>query len=172
MSAGAAQIDGALLRKVMGTFASGVTVILADVSGEIKGMTANAFLSGSLQPPLCVISVAKRARMHDHLAAARQFSVNILAYNQEDAALHFAGFLPQVSVPAFQSRDGVPLLTEAAAQLTAEIAANHACGDHTLFIGRITWVAANDRLPLLYHASRFASLVPHREPDAPLLEFW
>ena len=166
------ELDGVLLRKVMGSFASGVTVIVAEADGDIKGMTANAFLSGSLEPPLCVVSVAKRAHMHDHLAAARKFSVNILAYAQEEVALHFAGRLPTTVVPTFQSEHGVPLLSDTTAQLTAEVTATHQCGDHTLFIGAITWVTASDRLPLLYHASRFASLVPHREPDAPLLEFW
>ena len=54
-------------------------------------MTANAFMSGSLEPPLCVVSVAKRAHMHGHLGAAGRFSVNILAAGQEDFATHFAG---------------------------------------------------------------------------------
>jgi flavin reductase (DIM6/NTAB) family NADH-FMN oxidoreductase RutF len=164
-------IDLALLRRVMGSFASGVTVVLADVGGQIKGMTANAFLSGSLEPPLCVVSVAKRAHMHAHLTAAGRFSVNILAASQETVALRFAGRTPEDSPPVFQQHDGVPLLSGTAAQLSADVTAAHDCGDHTLFVGRISWVGANDRMPLLYHAGRFASLVP-REDTGPLLEFW
>ena len=68
------EIDPALFRRVMGSFATGVTVILAEVKGETRGMTANAFMSGSLEPPLCIVSVAKRAHMHAHLAAAERFS--------------------------------------------------------------------------------------------------
>ena len=167
-------IDVAVLRKVMGSFATGVTVVLADANGETRGMTANAFLSGSLEPPLCVVSVAKRAHMHAHLAAAGKFSVNILAIAQENLALHFAGRpQPNDTPPSFQRHNGVPLLaeTDSAAQLTAEVGATHDCGDHTLFVGRITWIRANDRTPLLYHAGRFASLLP-REQQGPLLEFW
>jgi flavin reductase (DIM6/NTAB) family NADH-FMN oxidoreductase RutF len=167
----AADIDLALLRRVMGSFATGVTVILADAGGEVRGMTANAFLSGSLEPPLCVVSVARRAHMHGHLATAGRFSVNILAIAQEDLALHFAGRPVSGSSPAFQHRDGVPLLPDAASQLTAEVTAAHDCGDHTLFVGAIRWIAAHHRTPLVYHAGRFAALLPREETGA-LLEFW
>jgi flavin reductase (DIM6/NTAB) family NADH-FMN oxidoreductase RutF len=164
-------IDLALLRRVMGSFATGVTVILAEAGGETRGMTANAFLSGSLEPPLCVVSVAKRAHMHGHLTAAGRFSVNILSIAQEELALHFSGRPPNDLRPPFQHRDGVPLLVDPAAQLSAEVQATHDCGDHTLFVGRIRWISANQRTPLLYHAGRFASLLP-REQTGPLLEFW
>ena len=167
----AAAIDLALLRRVMGSFATGVTVIVAEAGGEIRGMTANAFLSGSLEPPLCVVSIAKRAHMHAHLTAAKQFSVNILSTAQEDLALHFSGRPAASSLPAFQHRGGVPLLPDAASQLTADVTATHDCGDHTLFVGAISWIAANSRTPLVYHAGRFASLLP-REETGPLLEFW
>ena len=166
-----ADIDVTLLRRVIGSFATGVTVILADADGETRGMTANAFLSGSLEPPLCVVSIAKRAHMHGHLAAAGRFSVNILSITQEDFALHFAGRPITESPPAFQDRDGVPLLPDAASQITAEVTATHDCGDHTLFVGAIRWIAANNRTPLVYHAGRFASLMPREETGA-LLEFW
>ena len=166
----AADIDLAVLRRVMGSFATGVTVILAEADGETRGMTANAFLSGSLEPPLCVVSIGKRAHMHAHLAAAGRFSVNILAIAQEELALHFAG-RPTAGPPPFQHHEGVPLLPDAASQLTAKVATTHDCGDHTLFVGAISWIAANNRTPLVYHAGRFASLVPREETGA-LLEFW
>ena len=56
--------DPRLFRRTMGGFATGVTVITVDVNGTTHAMTANAFMSGSLQPPLCVISIAKRAHTH------------------------------------------------------------------------------------------------------------
>jgi flavin reductase (DIM6/NTAB) family NADH-FMN oxidoreductase RutF len=167
----APEIDLALLRRVMGSFATGVTVIVADAGGDVRGMTANAFLSGSLEPPLCVVSIAKRAHMHAHLAAAGRFSVNILSVAQDDLALHFAGRPTPNVRPTFKHHDGVPLLGEVAAQLTADVVAPHDCGDHTLFVGSIKWIAANNRTPLVYHAGRFATLLP-REETGPLLEFW
>ena len=67
-------------RRVMSRFATGVTVVVATAKtgAETRGMTVNAFLSGSLDPPLCVVSIGRRSQMHLHLLAARTFSVNIL----------------------------------------------------------------------------------------------
>jgi flavin reductase len=165
-------IDPQLFRHVMGRFASGVTVVVADVGGDTRGMTANAFMSGSLTPPLCVVSVAKRAHMHAHLIAAGRFSVNILAAGQEDFASHFAGRpVPGMRV-AFRPVGGVHALPGASAVITAETAAHHDCGDHTLFIGHIIEMMSDDRPPLLYYASKFAALVPLREESPALPEFW
>src|SRR5271154_4383640 len=88
-------LDGAvtegLFRRVMASFVTGVTVITTQTRGEVRGMTANAFMSGSLDPPLCVISVGTKARMHAHLMEAGHFGVNILARGQESLIDHFAG---------------------------------------------------------------------------------
>jgi len=165
-------VDPAHFRRVMGRFASGVTIIVAEVSGDVRGMTANAFMSGSLEPPLCIVSVAKRAHMHDHLIAARRFSVNMLAAGQEALATHFAGRPVAGLSVQFGSVDGVPVIGGTTGLITAELDAQHDCGDHTVFIGRIIAMTANERPPLLYHASRFAALVPLREESPSLPEFW
>ena len=165
-------IDAGHFRRVMGRFATGVTVITAEAHGERRGMTANAFMSGSLEPPLCVVSVAKRAHMHGHLTAAGRFGVNVLAAGQENLATHFAGRpVPNFHVP-FHDAGGVPALPGTAALITAEVVATHDCGDHTIFIGHILSMAAGDKAPLLYHASRFAALVVLREEAPALPEFW
>ena len=165
-------IDPVHFRRVMGRFATGVTIVVADIAGDTRGMTANAFMSGSLEPPLCVVSIAKRAHMHGHLAAAARFSVNVLAAGQENLATHFAGRpVPGLTV-AFDKIDGILAIGGTAATIAAEVAAEHDCGDHTIFIGRIISMTAHDRPPLVFHASRFAALVPLREEAPSLPEFW
>jgi flavin reductase len=166
------EIDSAHFRRVMGCFATGVTVILAEAHGETRGMTANAFMSGSLDPPLCVVSVAKRAHMHGHLTAAKRFSVNVLAAGQEDLATHFAGRRILGADPALNRRGGAPALPGAVALIVADVAATHDCGDHTIFVGHIALMESDDRPPLLFHKSRFAALLPIREPAPDLPEFW
>jgi flavin reductase (DIM6/NTAB) family NADH-FMN oxidoreductase RutF len=161
-----------LFRKVMGSFATGVTVVLADAGGEVRGMTANAFLSASLQPPLCVVSVRNEAQMHPHLTSAKAFSVSILSSAQESLARHFAGRPPRDTMPPLQREDGIPVLVGAAAQLCADVVATHACGDHTLFVGHIRWMQATDKPPLVYHDGRFGALMPREVNGEPLLEFW
>src|SRR5665213_4424532 len=83
-------IDVALFRRVMGCFATGVTVITAEAEEGVRGMTANAFMSGSLNPPLCIVSVSKKARMHELLEKAGHFGVSMLARGQENVSQHFA----------------------------------------------------------------------------------
>lgn len=167
-----AAIDPLHFRRVMGRFATGVTVITAEARGERRGMTANAFMSGSLEPPLCVVSVAKRAHMHEHLHTAGRFAVNVLASGQEDIATHFAGRPVADLHPAFGDIGGVPVLTETAATMTATLAAEHDCGDHTIFIGHIAAMQATDRPPLIFHAGRYAALRPRALVDPLLHEFW
>src|ERR1700684_1762820 len=86
-----APLDIELFRKTMGGFATGVTVITVDSREGPHGMTANAFMSGSLTPPLCVVSIAKRAHTHAMVSAAGRFGVNILGVDQHDLAVYFAG---------------------------------------------------------------------------------
>lgn len=165
-------IEPAHFKRVMSRFATGVTVVVATANGETRGMTANAFMSGSLDPPLCVVSIRQQAQMHAHLVAARSFSINILAAGQEDYATHFAGRSVWGFAATFASLAGVPTLAGASAQIAAEISAEHDCGDHTIFIGGIRAMIADERPPLLYHAGHYAALGPVRGSDVPLPEFW
>ncbi len=168
------QIDPRLFRRVMSRFATGVTVITAREGTGVRGMTANAFMSGSLEPPLLVVSVARRARMHPYMLAADRFGVNILAEAHEEVSNHFAGQPdPRLEVE-FEERAGAPLLRDACARMAAQKADQHECGDHTIFIGHILYMDADDRLPLLYHAGCYRALDRAGRIDhaVSVLEFW
>ena len=167
-------LDTALFRRVMGQFATGVTVISAEIDGAIRGMTANAFMSGSLRPPLCVISVAKPARMHETLLKARHFGVSMLAEDQQAVCQHFAGGISEQEPDHYFERlADVPVLAGSSAAIAAEIAARHDCGDHTLFIGHILEMRDEGRAPLVYHGGKYASLVyPEKPAPYPVIDFW
>src|ERR1700690_1441178 len=77
-------------RKAMGCFATGVTVITVDFEGEVQGMTANAFASVSLDPPLVLVCVDHKARTHAHLHAKKRFGVNVLAEGQRAISDYYA----------------------------------------------------------------------------------
>lgn len=166
-------IDPALFRKTLGSFATGVTVVTTRAGGVVRGMTANAFMSGSLDPPLCVISVALRARMHAYLLEAGHFGISILAKDQEKLSTHFAGGPGADLAPAFIHVGHTPLLANASATIAAETIARHDCGDHTLFIGRIVDLKASGRPPLVVHEGRYASLTysKDRTPEW-VSDFW
>ena len=73
------------LRRTLGMFATGVTVITTRVGDQIHGMTANAFMSVSLEPPLVLISIDRRTRMCSLLHEGQRFAVSVLAADQSDA---------------------------------------------------------------------------------------
>lgn len=166
-------IDTALFRRVMGSFATGVTVITAESDNAVRGMTANAFMSGSLAPPLCIISVAKKARMHELLQKAGHFGVSMLALGQEAVSQHFARQGATEPDLDFEHIEGVPVLAGVTASLAAEIDTSHDCGDHTLFIGRILGLREHGRAPLAYHAGKYATLHYKKEvPAEAAVDFW
>lgn len=166
-------VDAKLFRRVMGRFTTGVTVITAQAEGAVRGMTANAFMSGSLSPPLCIISVAKKARMHQTLIDAGHFGVSMLAQGQEGLSLHFAGQGATDPGVVFEHMHGVPVLAGVSAAIAASIEVVHECGDHSLFIGHISGMRDEGLAPLVYHAGKYASLqYPQEKSPYPLIEFW
>jgi len=166
-------VDSKLFRRVMGRFATGVTVITAEAEDGVRGMTANAFMSGSLSPPLCIISVAIKARLHDALARTEHFGVSMLAQGQEDISQHFAG--QGVAQPdlCFEHIAGVPVLSGVSAVIASRIEARHDCGDHSLFIGHILGMRDEGRPPLVFHAGKYASLHYRKTtPADQVVDFW
>ena len=163
-----------LFRQVMGRFATGVTVVTTSVAGDIFGMTANAFMAGSLEPLLCVVSIGRSTQMHSRLQAAGHYGVSFLSQEQQHFAAHFAGRPLEKLTPAFDLCGRTPVLKRAVATITADIVETTSCGDHTLFIGRITSMSAADAArPLLFYAGRYAQIdwrnpIENVEPP----EFW
>lgn len=168
-----APVDSKLFRRVMGRFATGVTVITAEAEGGVRGMTANAFMSGSLSPPLCIVSVAKKARLHKALENAGQFGVSMLAQGQEAISRHFAGQGVEQPEVLFEHMNGVPVLAGVSAAIAAEIVARHDCGDHSLFIGHILGMRDDEQPPLVFHAGKYATVHYRKEtPANQAIDFW
>ena len=149
-------MDDLLFRKAMGKFATGVTVLTTIHEGDIHGMTANAFMSVSLDPKLVVISVGKYARFLDKVTQSKRFAVNILAEDQQLVSQHFAG-KPQGEVQ-FATLDGLPVIDGAIAQITCEVASVYEEGDHTLFIGRVTDLKLEEKNPLLFFGGQYSEV--------------
>jgi flavin reductase len=168
-----APVDAKLFRQVMGRFATGVTVITVEAQGGVRGMTANAFMSASLAPPLCIVAVAKKARLHRALTDSENFGVSILAQGQEAISQHFAGLGTAQPEVLFEHMSGVPVLSGVSAAIAAVIEARHDCGDHSLCVGRIVGMRDDDRPPLVYHAGKYAT-IHHRKsgPADYTIDFW
>lgn len=151
-------IDPRHFRRTLGRFATGVTVVTVAVAGHVHGMTANAFLSVSLEPPLVLVSIDRRARMHRYLETGERYGVSVLARDQEVAARHFAGKAQAGYEPRFVWVEGVPLLEGAVAQLVCDVWERVPAGDHTLFLGRVRWLDYWEREPLVFFGGDFRCL--------------
>src|ERR1700752_4820759 len=144
-------------RKAMGTFATGVTIITLDLEGEVHGMTANAFASVSLDPPLLLVCVDHSARTHAHLHAKKRFGVNILAEDQRAISEYYArptrthDRAAEEAGAAFEGTAfGTPVLRGALAYLECRLHTAQDAGDHTIFIAQVEDVVVNEGKPLLF----------------------
>lgn len=158
-AAPAASVDPRRFRDAMGRFATGITIISTPTPAGPHHMTANGFMSVSLEPALVVVSIAHRAKMHDFLLASGVYGVSVLAADQEPVSKHFSGRPDPDLRPRIDDHSGVPLVAGALAQVAAEIVEAHPAGDHTLFVGEVRHLADAPGEPLVFHAGRYRHLL-------------
>jgi 3-hydroxy-9,10-secoandrosta-1,3,5(10)-triene-9,17-dione monooxygenase reductase component len=158
-------------RKVMGHFATGVTVVTVLDDGRPHGITVNALSSVSLDPPLVMVAIDRRRRIHPHVVAAGRYAVNILGEGQQRLSDCFAGAEIEPGLEAFcgaswnPGPSGLPLIDGAIATLECTIVQRIPVGDHDLFIGRVETLQNEDEhaAPLLYYRRRYLQVDRARE---------
>ncbi len=155
-----AGVDPKSYRNALGRFATGVTVVTTQTPDGVHGMTANAFPSVSLEPPLVLVAVSKVARTHSYFSQTRRFGVSVLSAEQEAFAWHFAGRPREGLQAAFVWKEQVPLLQDALAHLVCSVETTYPGGDHTLFLSRVEAVWYRDGSPLAVYRGRFFGLLP------------
>lgn len=160
--AGAA-VGGRNFRAALGRFATGITVVTMlgpSQAGEPEpfGITVNAFLSLSLDPPLVAVSIDKRARAHKTLVALRRFGVSVLSSEQAPVSDHFAGRPVELGGVPYEEYEGFPVIRGAIAQLVLRTEQQVDVGDHTLFVGRVEALRYADGAPLIYFSSAYRRL--------------
>lgn len=154
-------IDGDLFRSVLGRFASGVTVITThDAEGRDHGMTASAFSSLSLEPPLVLVCIANDATMAPVLAGADSFAVNVLTDAQEALSRRFAGKIDDrfAGIGFSRSEFGDVLLDDVLCWVQCRVEARYPAGDHVIVVGRVDSADVRDARPLMYYRGGYAQL--------------
>ena len=154
-------------RKVVGHFATGVTVVTTCDDGRHVGMTANSFTSVSLDPILCLVSVEKFARFHNAVLSEGSFAVNVLAADQEDLSRWYATRgrpedhehverWPHTLGPA----TGAAIFDGVLAALECTTFATYPGGDHTLLVGEVVGLSTprSDAPPLVYFKGAYRNL--------------
>ncbi|MEV0678662.1 flavin reductase family protein [Actinosynnema sp. NPDC050436] len=153
-------LEETTLRDAMSRFATGVAVVT--VGGEhAHGMTANAFTCVSLEPPLVLCCVSRRATMHTAIDRAGRFAVSVMRGDQERTARYFADKRRPRGGAQFDVVDctpgphtGAPLLSGALAWLECDLAQWYEGGDHTIFLGRVLGCGRGPDSPALLFYDR------------------
>ncbi|MFH8753840.1 flavin reductase family protein [Streptomyces rimosus] len=158
-------IDAQQLRTCLGYFATGVTVVSCTAADAYHGATVNAFTAVSLAPPLVLVSLSRTSKAA-RLLAGRSFTVNVLAEEQRELALRFAGS-PEACGPSpswLPTSSGLaPALSGSLATFSCSPWATYDGGDHVLFLGRVEHLAHRpEARPLLFYRSSFRSAFTSR----------
>jgi flavin reductase (DIM6/NTAB) family NADH-FMN oxidoreductase RutF len=147
-------------RRTLGMFATGVTVLTTRVGEQVHGMTANAFMSVSLRPPLVLVSIDRRARLGALLHEGTRFGVSVLEAHQTGLSDRFAGRISDdVPEATFEIVHETPLVEGALAHLVARVVRSYWGGDHSLFLGQVEFARYGVGRPLLFHGGRYERLV-------------
>lgn len=149
----AAPISPDAFRSIMRHVPTGVTIVTTEFEGKQHGLTANAFASVSLAPPLVLVCVNRTASSHDYITKSGIFCVNLLAVEQIELAKRFAARGPDdrfAGIPARKGTSGAPVLADVLAYIDCTLVAAHEAGSHTIFIGGVLDAASRHGKPLGY----------------------
>ena len=136
----APDLDPSAFRRVLGHFVTGVTVVTSGApGGRLAALTANAFTSVSLEPPLILICVDQRSRSLDVLRETGRFAVHILTETQKELALTLArrGKDKLEAVDFQRGTLGLPVLAEYLALLECDLVSDYPGGDHRILVGEV-----------------------------------
>lgn len=152
-------------RDALAQYATGVTVIAARrPDGRCTGFTASSFNSVSLEPPLVVWNLNRRAENLAAFDAVERYAINVLAHDQADLARRF-------SERAADRFEGVayrlgaadaPLIEGCIAWFECRHHTRHVAGDHVLFVGRVETCERREGRGLVWHHGAYATTQPLR----------
>lgn len=170
-----APVSAERFRQTLAQYATGIAVVTARAAdGTPVGMTINSFASVSLEPPLVLWSLGRRAGSFEAFAAAPRFLVHVLAAGQLELARRFA----TRGAPKFADGDwhdtehGLPLLDGAVAWLACETHARHDAGDHVIVVGQVTRCGGEGGAPLIFHDRRYVTHLSEAPLPAALRSEW
>ncbi len=153
--------DAGELRRALGRFATGVTIVTTCTEdGRLEGLTANSFSSVSLYPPLVLWSLNREARSLASFVAAKWFAVNVLVSHQHGLSARFAGAVADkfAGVDYTPGLGGCPVLNDGLAHFECSVFNQVEAGDHVIFLGRVERMRHRDGEPLLFSSGRYGRL--------------
>lgn len=167
-SARSAFVDPSTFCAVLGHSPCGVSVVTArDADGCSHGITVSSYASLSFDPPLMLICIDARSRIHPVLSVARSFAVNILSADQESLARQFSSRADDrfAGVSCSLGKSGDLLISDALAFLECRLVDAVRAGDHTIFIGAVSAAGAREGTPLLRYCGAYTEPRTRRPVD-------
>jgi len=160
------ELDTRAFRNALGKFATGVTVVTAKDKNDVRvGVTASSFNSVSMDPPLVLWSLDKRAHSLNSFANADYFTVNVLAEDQVAVSDHFArkgGKDKFDGIDFEEGAGGAAVLNGSAAHFQCKKAFTYEGGDHLIFVGEVVAFTCTRRDGLVFHQGGYAVSEPHQ----------
>jgi len=156
-----ANISEQSFRTALGQYATGITIITArDTDNTPIGMTANSFVSVSLDPPLVLWSVGKTSPLYTGFAAASHYAVHVLDAGQQSLSHRFANdSLDKFAGLDIRSGIGqLPLLRQHAALFQCEVTDRYEAGDHLILVGQVLDIQHESRDPLIFFSGTYRRL--------------
>ena len=146
-------------RRTLGRFSTGVTIVTYQTDDGPRGATVNSFSSVSIDPPLVLVCLARRALICNGLEN-RPFAVNVLRSDQMDVAYQFAGRATRgrtIQWEIAELGNGVPTVADSVARFVCQPWRRYDGGDHVLQLGEVVGAEARTGEPLLFSDGRFMS---------------
>lgn len=148
-------------RAALSRFASGVTIVTTvDDNDRPAGITVSSFASVSLDPPLVLACIDKRASIHAHLRVGSHFAINILSEHQEHVSRRFATKDQDrfSDISHSTGATGAPLLDNALAVLECIVVDVYPGGDHSIVVGQVESTTVAEHRPLAYYRGGYRGL--------------
>lgn len=150
-----------MFKNFFANWPAAVTVITCQgTDGEPKGFTASSFGPLSLEPPLVMFALHRKAGVLPHFEAAERFGVSALRAGQEELSNQFAASRPDrfAGVAVRTGEHGTPLLEGAWGHMECRTRNRYDGGDHVIFVGEILTMSFTEEEPLVYHRRRYRRL--------------
>jgi flavin reductase (DIM6/NTAB) family NADH-FMN oxidoreductase RutF len=173
LQASPASPDAERFRRALRTFTTGVTIVTSAGDEPPYGVTANAFTSVSLVPPLVLVCINAASSGAGTIARNGVFAVNVLSCEQEWMSRRFAsptrprGLAAFADVPHRTASTGAPIIEGVACWLDCSLTGMHLAGDHVIAIGEVIGFDGDpSREPLVFHGGRYRVVRDRGAPTA------
>jgi flavin reductase (DIM6/NTAB) family NADH-FMN oxidoreductase RutF len=149
------------LRKALGSFGTGVTVVTSGNSqSRWVGVTANSFSSVSLEPPIVLWSLVSTSPNLEVFDQTERFVINVLALEQVELSKQFSKPLTDkfAGVDCVEGLGGVPVIQNCVATFECKTVQRTLVGDHVLFLGQVENYVYEGKTPLLFCQGQYVQV--------------